>query len=79
MPHRLVVEWLTLSMFDAKSYFTASLGPAFTLDVCIDAGGMTVTSFGDSGQYKSVRYGTAEQFEIFMQLQIQRLTQVASQ
>lgn len=79
MSHRLVVEWLTLSMFDAKSYFTASIGPAFTIDVCVDAGGMAVTSFGDDGQYKSVRYGTAEQFEMFMQLQIQRLTQVASQ
>ena len=79
MPHRLVVEWLTLSMFDAKSYFTASVGPSFTLDVCIDAGGMTVTSFGDNGQYKSVRYGTAEQFEMYMQLQMKRLTQVASQ
>ena len=74
MPHRHVVEWLTLSMFDAKSYFTASVGPAFTIDVCIDAGGMTVASFGESGQYKSVRYGTAEQFEMFMQLQIQRLS-----
>ena len=63
-------------MFDAKSYFTASVGPTFTVDVCIDAGGMTVKSFGESGQYKSVRYGTAEQFEMFMQLQLQRLSRV---
>ena len=79
MPHRLVVEWLTLSMFDAKSYFTASVGPAFTVDVCIDAAGMAVTSFGEAGQYKSVRYGTAEQFEMFMHLQLQRLAEVAGQ
>ena len=79
MPNRLVVEWLTLSMFDAKSYFTASVGPAFTVDVCIDAAGMTVTSFGEDGQYKSVRFGTAEQFEMFMHLQLQRLAEVAGQ
>ena len=79
MPHRLVVEWLTLSMFDAKSYFTASVGPAFTVDVCIDAAGMAVTSFGEAGQYKLVRYGTAEQFEMFMHLQLQRLAEFAGQ
>lgn len=74
LQHTPTIDWLALSIFDTRSRFVFSAGPRFVVDVCIDSAGITATSFGDGGaEYRSVRFGSASEFELFLRLKLKRI------
>ena len=71
---QFVVEWLPLSTFDSHSQLVISFGSTHSIDVAISGGGMQVTSFTSEGDYRSVKFESSEEFELFMRLEIQNYT-----
>jgi hypothetical protein len=65
------VEWLPLSMFDLCAQFTMSYG-SWSIDANIVCDELTVTQFGDRGDYRKAKFYSAEDFEIFLKLAIKR-------
>jgi hypothetical protein len=68
---KLVVEWLPLSVFDKCSQFVLHYG-TFVIDVTMERDEMTITRFGDSGEYRKVRFHSEEEFETFLKLELQK-------
>lgn len=64
------IEWLSLSVFDPTSQLAISLLPNHILDITISGNGITVCSFGDDGGFRSVHFGTSDEFELFMKHEI---------
>ncbi len=73
MPVEIKIEWLSLSVFDPNSQLAISLSPNHILDVAISGNGVAVTSFGDDGGFRSVHFGTSEEFELFVKYEISNL------
>lgn len=67
----LVVEWLPLSVFDKRSQFVLRYG-TFVIDVIMERDEMTITRFGDNGEYRKVKFHSEEEFEIFLKLELQK-------
>jgi hypothetical protein len=67
----LTVEWLALSVFDNNSQFALSY-KTFVIDVSIERDEMTVTRYGDNGEYRKVTFHSDEEFEIFLKLELQK-------
>lgn len=77
----LKTEWLTLSLFDLHSHFSLSFRDALTIDVTIVRDEMTVISYGPaskpegtSGEYRKVKFHSDTEFEIFLKLELRRLS-----
>lgn len=71
--HSLAVEWLPLSIFDSYSKFSLSLWETFCIDVSIHGGEITVTGFGDHGEYRMVTFGSSDEFEMYVRLQMEKI------
>lgn len=67
----MVVEWLALSVFDKNSQFVLSY-KTFVIDVSIERDEMTITRYGDNGEYRKVTFHSEQEFEIFLKLELRR-------
>jgi hypothetical protein len=67
----MAVEWLPLSVFDDHSQFVLSYN-TFVIDVSIERDEMTVTRFGENGEYRKVNFHADDEFEMFLKLELQK-------
>ena len=63
---RLTVEWLLLPIFDVSAQFVLSFGSRWYLDAHIWCDELTVTRFGDQGDYRKVTFHSDQPFEIYV-------------
>jgi len=69
----LVVEWLALSVFDLSAQFSVSFGATWSIDVHMVGDELTVTSFGDQGDYRKVKFHTDWEFELYLKTALRRV------
>ncbi len=73
---KLEVEWLPLSSFDSHSQFALAFDDTNCIDVNISGGAMVVTSFTDDGDYRTVQFGSSQQFELFVKHEMRRIARI---
>lgn len=69
---KLCVEWLILPLFDMAAQFTLSVG-SWYIDANIVCDEMTVTSFGENGEYRKVKFHSDKQFEVYLKTALRRV------
>jgi hypothetical protein len=69
---KLNVEWLILPLFDLASQFTMSFG-SWYIDVNIVCDTLTVTSFGENGEYRKAKFNSDKQFEVYLKTSLRRV------
>jgi hypothetical protein len=67
----LNVEWLVLTVFDLASQFTVSFR-SWYIDASIVCDELTVTSFGNTGEYRKVKFHSDKQFELYLKTALRR-------
>jgi len=67
----MTIDWLPLSIFDSRSQFVLSF-QSFYIDVSIERDEMTVTRFGENGEYRKVFFHSEDEFEFFLRLELQK-------
>jgi hypothetical protein len=67
---KMTIEWLPLTVFDTCSQFVLGV-QSFVIDVKIERDALIVTRFGDKGEYRRATFGTEEEFESFLKLELQ--------
>lgn len=72
----LNVEWLALSVFDLSAQFTVSF-KSWSIDANIVGDELTVTRFGEHGEYRKVKFHTDKEFELFLRIALQRVQRCA--
>ena len=70
---RLTVEWLLLPIFDVSAQFVLSFGSWWYLDAHIWCDKLTVTRFGDQGDYRKVTFHSDQPFEIYVKTALRRI------
>lgn len=69
---QLVVEWLSLSIFDLHSQFTIACR-SWCVDVHLVADELTVTQFDEDGAYRKVKFHSDAEFELYLKTALGRL------
>jgi len=69
---RLQVEWLPLSIFDLHSQFTLVFR-SYSFDASIVCDEVTITSFGEDGDYGKVKFHSDAELELFLKGKLRRL------
>ena len=67
----LLVEWLALSVFDLTAQFTVSFR-SWSIDANIVCDELTVTRFGENGDYRKVKFHTDQEFELYLKTALRR-------
>ena len=69
---KLSIEWVPISTFDLYAHAVISINEANTLDLNISGGELVVTKFTNEGDYRSVLFGSAEEFESYIRIELER-------
>lgn len=67
----LNIEWVVLTVFDLASQFTVSFR-SWYIDASIVCDELTVTSFGNNGEYRKVKFHSEKQFELYLKTALRR-------
>lgn len=74
-----LIEWVALSVFDLTAHFTVSY-QFWSIDANIVCDELTVTRFGEHGEYLKAKFHSDTQFELFLTTALRReLTRVKQQ
>jgi hypothetical protein len=69
---QLHVEWLALSVFDLASQFTVSYRD-WSVDATIVCDELTVTRFGENGEYRKAKFHSDKEFDLFLKTTLKRV------
>ena len=69
---KLSVEWLVLPLFDLASQFTMGFG-SWYIDANISCDVLIVTSFGENGEYRKVKFHSEKEFEVYLKTALRRV------
>jgi hypothetical protein len=69
---KITVDWLPLSIFDKQTQFVLSYN-TFVIDVSIECDEMTVTRFGENGEYRKAVFHSEDEFEMFLKIELTKL------
>mmetsp|Transcript_14214 Transcript_14214/g.29924 ORF Transcript_14214/g.29924 Transcript_14214/m.29924 type:complete len:81 (+) Transcript_14214:100-342(+) len=69
---KIVVEWLPLALFDSHSRF-AFIYRNLCMDIGIYGDVLRVTQICDTGEFKTVAFGSDLELEYFLKLEIRRV------
>jgi hypothetical protein len=73
----MTVDWLALSLFDLHSHFCLTC-VGLTMDVSMERDVMSVSRFGEHGEYRRVEFYSHREFEIYLRMELQKRIQLGS-
>lgn len=69
---KLVIDWLSLSLFDSHAHFTLSFR-SWSIDASIACEELVVTSVNEDSGFRKVKFHSDSEFELYLKLQLGRL------
>ena len=68
----MTADWLPLSLFDLHSHFVLTC-VGLTIDVSMERDAISVSRFGENGEYRRVDFYSHREFEIFLKMELQKI------
>lgn len=73
----MTVDWLALSLFELHSHFCLTCA-GLVMDVSMERDVMTVSRFGEHGEYRRVEFYSHREFEISLKMELEKRIQLGS-